>query len=450
MKKFSLKLRLMIFFILIAAATWGVAAVVSLQECREEIDEFFDSYQLMLGRQLASADWSKTTAQTQKKTDNLIDEVEESDADDDAIAFAVFHKNGQMIFNDNEEGKNFSSPSFDKIGRFSKEKIDDEEWRVLWLSSIDKNYVIAVGQELDYRYDVALETVETLLFPWFCGLIILLIATIIMVAKEFRPLKKISSDLQNRNSDDLSPLDYSTAPAEVRPLLEALNRLLEKVAAMLQKERSFISDSAHELRSPLTALKIQLEVLRLSQEDPKAQDAAISKLEQGVERSIRLIEQLLALSKTEQTSAMSEDYLGNIDWKNILSTLKEEYLDKLSNKNLVVESEITGSPIQNGNPVLAAMMLRNLFDNAIKYSPQDSKIKVQIDDKKLEVINSQTEVEEKTLQRLGERFFRPAGQKETGSGLGLAIVKKIAELHHCQLVLKNTEDGFSVQIIKQD
>ena len=321
---------------------------------------------------------------------------------------------------------------------------------MLWLSSIDKNYVIAVGQELDYRYDVALETVETLLFPWFCGLIILLIATIIMVAKEFRPLKKISSDLQNRNSDDLSPLDYSTAPAEVRPLLEALNRLLEKVAAMLQKERSFISDSAHELRSPLTALKIQLEVLRLSQEDPKAQDAAISKLEQGVERSIRLIEQLLALSKTEQTSAMSEDYLGNIDWKNILSTLQEEYLDKLSNKNLVVESEITGSPIQNGNPVLAAMMLRNLFDNAIKYSPQDSKIKVQIDDKKLEVINSQTEVEEKTLQRLGERFFRPAGQKETGSGLGLAIVKKIAELHHCQLVLKNTEDGFSVQIIKQD
>lgn len=447
MKKFSLRLRLIVSFIVIAALTWGAAALLSLKECREEIDEFFDTYQLMLGRQLAAADWSHVTDRTQLSTDKIIDKIDDAEAEDEAIAFAVFDRSGKMVFNDNEKGKKFVFQPGQELGKFSLSMLKDDEWRILWLSSADNRYIIAVGQELDYRYDVAAETIEELLLPWLCGLGILLLATVLMVSWEFRPLKKLAGQIGSRSPDDLSPLPCLDLPPEIQPLHEALNRLLSRIEGMLQRERSFISDSAHELRSPLTALKIQLEVAQLSEDDAAARNDALQKLGQGIDRSIHLVEQLLALSRLEQSAAMADENLETLDWEQISAAVLDEYQDKIAAKPLKIELIRKGVPFTSGNPVLCSLLLRNLIDNAVKYSPPQAAIQLILEDGKLEVVNSATEVKSEVLNRIKERFYRPAGQKESGSGLGLAIVEKIASLHHCRLELQNTPRGFSAKIV---
>ena len=127
----------------------------------------------------------------------------------------------------------------------------------------------------------------------------------------------------------------------------------------------------------------------------------------------------------------------------------DNYAEAAKKKNITLSSYIGAtSPIVRGNHILAALLLRNLLDNAVKYSPNGAKITATVDNEEIAVVNSGTIVDEAVLARLSERFFRPAGQKETGSGLGLAIVKRIAGLYGCSLDFANTDDGFKAAVRK--
>ena len=447
MKKLSLRLRLLIIFGLSSCLIWLGAGALSWLESKEKTDEFFDQYQMILARQLASADWSAITPDVQKATDKIIKKIDNADEEDEAIGFAVFDKNGQMVFHDNENGKDFIFNP--RMGRFVNQVIDDDDdWRIVWIDSVDKKYVIAVGQELEYREEVALDMLEEFLLPWLLGLFLLLLVIIYFVGREFASFKRLALDLEKRAADDLSPLKEYNLPQEILPLTQAMNGLFMKLAEMLKKEKSFISDSAHELRSPLTALKVQLEVLEMSQEDNEARKDAIVKMERGIERCARLVEQLLLLSRLEsnQSQATSEP----IDWRQTVDILMKEYQSQIKDKQITTEISVTsGSPISCGNSVLLTVMLRNLLDNAIKYSSEGTEIMLDIDEQHIKVANSGVVMPNQHLQRLGERFFRPAGQKQIGSGLGLSIVKKIAALHGCAVEIKNDDNLFSVIIANQ-
>lgn len=138
-----------------------------------------------------------------------------------------------------------------------------------------QNFTIAVGQELEFRDDAALELVEETLLPWLVGLSVLLLAVIWMVSRELRPLRRIADELSERDSDNLHPLSLSGQASEILPLIKAINTQFSRIEQMLQRERGFISDSAHELRSPLTALKVQLEVAQLADDDAAARHQAL-------------------------------------------------------------------------------------------------------------------------------------------------------------------------------
>ena len=175
---------------------------------------------------------------------------------------------------------------------------------------------------------------------------------------------------------------------------------------------------------------------------------AIQKLNLGIERSTRLVEQLLALSRLESNQTQNETY-EQIDWADIVKQVEEEYAAAAKEKGIVFKNKTgSGSVISSANPVLCALMMRNLVDNAVKYSPKDAVVKIEINENKIRVVNSGTKVAPEHLKRLSERFFRPAGQKESGSGLGLAIVSRIAGLYGCDLHFANTSGGFEVKIEK--
>lgn len=214
---------------------------------------------------------------------------------------------------------------------------------------------------------------------------------------------------------------------------------------MLERERGFIADSAHELRTPLTALKVQLEVLQLAQDDEYVRKEALLKLAAGIDRSARLVEQLLALSKAEssQQSAIKE----KIFWPQVISPLMDEYQEAAEAKHINLYYSDNGSgPFAEGNPLLAALIVRNLFDNAVKYSPDGAEVRIETGNGTLSVINTPAQVAEKHLSLLGRRFYRPAGQKQTGSGLGLSIVSRISELYGCTLHLRNVDNGFEAKL----
>lgn len=446
MKKMSLRLRLIISFLIVSTCVWTAAAVISWQESRDQMDEFFDTYQLLLARQLSTADWTNLTADMQKKSNRLIENVDDDgEEEDEALGFAVFNRRGEMIFNDDENGRDFIYTS--EASGFVNQKIGRKKdmWRIFWLTSADKNFTIAVGQELEFRDDAALELVEETLLPWLVGLSVLLLAVIWMVSRELRPLRRIADELSERDSDNLHPLSLSGQASEILPLIKAINTQFSRIEQMLQRERGFISDSAHELRSPLTALKVQLEVAQLADDDAAARHQALQKLNQGIDRSTRLVEQLLALSRLDSAAAAAND--EPLDWPALVNAAVNEQLPAAEEKKINIKTSTDGSaPTTCGQALLWALLLRNLLDNAVRYSPEEAQISIELKDETLSVTNSNTVVAAEYLPRLKERFFRPAGQKSTGSGLGLSIVERIAELHRCRVALTNDDGNFRVTI----
>lgn len=446
MKKMSLRLRLIISFLIVSTCVWTAAAVISWQESRDQMDEFFDTYQLLLARQLSTADWTNLTADMQKKSNRLIENVDDDgEEEDEALGFAVFNRRGEMIFNDDENGRDFIYTP--EASGFVNQKIGRKKdmWRIFWLTSADKNFTIAVGQELEFRDDAALELVEETLLPWLVGLSVLLLAVIWMVSRELRPLRRIADELSERDSDNLHPLSLSGQASEILPLIKAINTQFSRIEQMLQRERGFISDSAHELRSPLTALKVQLEVAQLADDDAAARHQALQKLNQGIDRSTRLVEQLLALSRLDSAAAAAND--EPLNWPALVNAAVNEQLPAAEEKKINIKTSTDGSaPTTCGQPLLWALLLRNLLDNAVRYSPEEAQISIELKDETLSVTNSNTVVPAEYLPRLKERFFRPAGQKSTGSGLGLSIVERIAELHRCRVALTNDDGNFRVTV----
>ncbi|MBR6663306.1 MAG: sensor histidine kinase N-terminal domain-containing protein, partial [Alphaproteobacteria bacterium] len=445
MKKLSLRLRLIFLFIIISCTVFACAGFLAWNESKDKADEFFDTYQMALARTLAGGNWKNIGSDTQHSTNKLIKKIRNAEDDDDAIGFAVFDKSGKMIFHDNENGKDFKY--LPKLSNFDNQKVDGDMWRIVWTASADDNFIIAVGQELEYREDMAWDIMEEFMSPWVAGIITLLIMMIAIISFELAPLGKIATNIKNRKPDDFSPLEDHNIPSEIKPLTQAMNFRLAQISDLLQHERHFISDAAHELRTPLTALKIQLDVAKMSADDPKAQNETINKIGEGLNRATRLVEQLLALSRLEVNLKSSQLQNQKLCWGNVISQTIGECEFAANAKNQVITTNITGTgPFENGDSSLAGMIVRNLVDNAIKYSPKDAQISVNCGDNSLSVINSGIKVSNEHLRKLCERFFRIPGQNEKGSGLGLSIVECIADFYNCKLEFANTDNGFMVKI----
>ncbi|MFR8207231.1 MAG: hypothetical protein ACLU99_13735 [Alphaproteobacteria bacterium] len=201
-------------------------------------------------------------------------------------------------------------------------------WRIFWLTSADKNFTIAVGQELEFRDDAALELVEETLLPWLVGLSVLLLAVIWMVSRELRPLRRIADELSERDSDNLHPLSLSGQASEILPLIKAINTQFSAL------NKCCSANAVLSLIPPtncavLDGLKVQLEVAQLADDDAAARHQALQKLNQGIDRSTRLVEQLLALSGDSAAAAANDEPL---DWPALVNAAVNEQLPAAEEK----------------------------------------------------------------------------------------------------------------------
>lgn len=286
---------------------------------------------------------------------------------------------------------------------------------------------------------MALAIVAGQLIPWLVALPIMLIIMMVLLGRELAPLNKLALALRMRDPDSEKPLNATGVPSEVRPLVESLNQLFARTHAMMVRERRFTSDAAHELRSPLTALKVQTEVAQLSDDDPQARKKHCSNYIPG---SIALLVWLINCSRyrgwthwiTFRTSRRSLEDLLQSSVMDIYHTAQQAKIDVRLTLN-------AHSIKRTGQPLLLSLLVRNLLDNAVRYSPQGSVVDVTLNADNFIVRDNGPGVTPEALARIGERFYRPPGQTATGSGLGLSIVQRIAKLHGMNVEFGNAEQG---------
>jgi two-component system sensor histidine kinase QseC len=244
------------------------------------------------------------------------------------------------------------------------------------------------------------------------------------------PLRSLSRTLAERPPQALAPVQLDDAPAEMQPLVAALNQLLERIGAMVAAERRFTADAAHELRTPIAAIRTQAQVA-LAEADDDARRHALRATLAGCDRATRLVEQLLTLSRLEAGAAPP---LAPVD----LGALAQRVVAELA-PGAIARGQTLGLDLPPdtlrvpGNDTLLGALLRNLVDNALRYSPAGAEVRVAVAQAagqvQLLVDDSGPGLAEAEQARLGERFFRVLGSGQSGSGLGWSIVRRIAAAH---------------------
>ncbi|CAK7033015.1 MAG: Sensor protein QseC [Desulfovibrio sp.] len=435
----SLRFRLSVFFSIFLAAAWLTAAFVAWKECREYMDEFFDSQQMLLAKTLAFVDFSRMPPNLPQARYMLpgVGKKGLGDLEDEAIGFAVFSADGRTILTDGQKGRHFP---FERSKRgFSTVCLikGDDAWRILWMDTHDGKHVIAVGQEVDYRREMALDMLSEQIMPWLLLLPVLLVGLYVLLTRELAPLRSIAASLQSREPENTVQLDLQGVPSEVLPIVKSLNAFFSRTSATLARERAFISDAAHELRTPLAGLRLQAQVAARQNISPEEREEALAFIQLGADRCARLVEQMLALSRLEALHAADAPQKSAIRWASLLEELVGEYRAKIQSRAIQMESQITAlAATAQGYPALITLLLRNLLENAVNYTPAGGHISIFLDSSRLVIQNDCAAIPSDCAARLGERFYRPPGQEEPGSGLGLSIAKRVADIHHFSLSIK--------------
>ncbi|MGO3413955.1 MAG: quorum sensing histidine kinase QseC [Kluyvera intermedia] len=444
LRRLSLRFRLTLIFVLLAAVAWCFASAIAWKQTTDKLDKLFDTQQMLFAKRISAMDFADL--QSSRQWIRAPKKVKHGHLDDDVLAFAIYTTDGKMVMHDGENGPyipyHYRREGFDD-GRLSN---DDDSWRFLWLTTADKKYRIVVGQEWDYRREMALDIITSQLTPWLIALPVMFLLLILLLSRELAPLKKLTRTLRLRDPDANDPLDTHGVPSEVRPLLDALNQLFRRTHDMMTRERRFTSDAAHELRSPLTALRVQAEVAQMSQDDPESQRKALNQLHAGIDRATRLVEQLLTLSRLDSLEQLADVQTVNLD--DLLQSSVMDAYHAAQKAGIEIRLHLHAQQVsRTAQPLLLSLLVRNLLDNAVRYSPAGSTVDVTLEQSYFTVRDNGPGISPEALARIGERFYRPPGQDETGSGLGLSIVQRIATLHGMTVTFDNAaEGGFEVTV----
>lgn len=432
----SLRQRLLTLVLIAIALVWLVTAAFTYHDAREEIDEILDAY------------LAQTSALLLTQSEHELDEMETEHTPllhkySRRVAFQVWEQGQRLRLH----SANAPQQALTKQERgFSNSTIDGIRWRVFSSWNESGEFLFHVAERSNVRDEMASELAISLLRPLLFSLPLLAILLWIAVTRGLLPLVNLTREVEQRKPENLVALDTSSAPREVMPLIERLNRLFELIAASMQKERRFTADAAHELRTPISAIKAQAQVARAATNDME-RNHALDNAILGCDRASRLITQLLTLARVDMLdSSMLEPCLI----RNIAAEIIADLAPSAMKKGVQLEL-LPGPAIKiHGNAELLRVLLRNLLDNAMQHTPSGTAVHVQINQEPqtvcLTVRDNGPGIAEEERAKVLERFYRPLGTQASGSGLGLSIVKRIAEMHGADLQILSVSEGNGLQV----
>lgn len=325
---------------------------------------------------------------------------------------------------------------------------DGKSWRIFAAPGRHRDVQIYVAERVDSRDEILRAVLRGFLPPLTIALPLLLLGLWWNVRSGLQPLQRLRQVLLKRDTQTLTPVSLPDTPQEVQPMLDALNDLLQRLAQRMETERRFTADAAHELRTPIAAIRAQAQVALTSATNDQVHQHALQDTLIGCDRASRVVEQLLTLARVEgpQDVAFEPFRLDQLA-RQVVADLTPDALRRGQTLELLAPE-----PLEvNGQSTLWQIMLRNLIDNALRYSPDGAVVR--IDAQRLDRGHVQVTVQDSgaglsdtDMARLGERFFRVLGNSATGSGLGWSIVRHIASLQHVDVHVGQSADLGGLQV----
>lgn len=345
------------------------------------------------------------------------------------------------------------TPLVEANNKFLDRMVGDERWRVFAIADEERGVQVQVGEHYEQRDALSNEVAARLLTPLFVSVPLIVVMIWIWIGHALQPLNKVADEISQREPENLQPISSQGVPLEAKPMVDALNALLDRVHVAYDNIRLFTSNAAHELRTPLAALKVHSQ-LALRSENMDERLSAMRRVEHGVDRATALVEQLLTLTRLEPEAAASEKEEVQ------LHPLAEELIAELApaaiKKNIEVSLSDADCCVVSGNPSMLGILIRNLVENAIRYTPEKGTVEISLvginDTVRLRVADSGPGIPETEREKVFTRFYRgnehEGENKENGTGLGLAIVERISELHHARIELgESAFHGLQVDVI---
>lgn len=419
----SLRLRLFVFLLFAAVLTALVIGTITYQRTLAQNENLLD-YQL---RQMALSLRDQGVV-THPEGTRPGEELE--------VVIQIWTSDGSMLY--------LSRPGDPLLAQatlgYTDVEANQQRWRVFSLAA--KNRVIQVAQPVSLRRDIAASATLRSLAPLLAFVPLMALLIWWTVGNSLASLKRLTAEVEQRDARSLEDVSEHDLPSEITPLASALNALLERLKRVFANQRAFVANAAHELRSPLTALKLQLQLLDRAP-DNAAKNDALDKLNQAVDRATHLIEQLLSAAQTDPSDSST-----TLQSTNLAETTRQVIADLFvfaQTRHLTVELDAPEQLAISADPARLRMLTRNLLDNAVRYTPEGGTLTVSVENRAdnalLIVEDSGPGITESERKQVFQRFYRGIGNNQNGSGLGLAIVKNIVEQHGAQIELATSRYG---------
>ncbi|WP_175626031.1 MULTISPECIES: ATP-binding protein [Oxalobacteraceae] len=407
-----------------------LAGFATYVQVRHEMNEMFD-YQL---QQIATA------FPTELSTGHTLQVGDDSE---DEVMLQIWDKDNQLLFT---SAPTISLRRVSTTG-FSKTKLNQQNWRVY--SQLDQGRFIQVSQPTAIRNRMAASMALRSLIPFVVLIPLLGLLIWIVVGRALQPIGRLAASINQRTPEALETISDEAYPPELQPMLLALNGLLTRLEQARTTQRAFVSDAAHELRTPLAALKLQLQLVERDNEDPKLQ-TGLARLHERLNRATHLVQQLLTLARHE--GRVPDRHYRRVDLQQLVSGVVSDLAPQAENKHVDLgvvapaEGSNSGSHIYAyGDEENLRVLLGNLVDNAVRYTPAHGRVDVSVSSVDghalLQVADNGPGIPVSDRERVFDRFYRREGSGESGSGLGLFIAKTIAAQHDASIALDSGTDG---------
>jgi two-component system sensor histidine kinase QseC len=433
---YSLKRRLLLGLLAVVAVVWLATAAYSYFDATHEINELLDAH-------LAQSA-SLIVAQVGHDLEEIdLEHAPKTDKRARRVAFQIWERGTILRLHSSDAP---SSPFSRRQEGYSNATFGGKSWRVFSTWDAKRRFLVQIAERDEARREIAAGIATNLLFPLLFALPVLALFVWLSIDRAVSPLNRLGQEAERRKAGDLRPFAPERAPREVVPLVRSLNALFERVRRLLENERRFTADAAHELRTPLAAVKTQAQVARGAFDD-RARQHALDGVIEGCDRAARLVDQLLTLARLEPDPAQPAKHLELVD-------LAREVIAELAPlalaKDVDIELRGPGPASVKGHRELLSVLLRNLVENAVRYSPHGSSVNVDVvssdEGATLSVMDEGPGVTPDERARLGQRFYRVLGTGQSGSGLGLSIVRRIAEMHSARLRFEEG-DGKGLRVV---
>jgi two-component system OmpR family sensor kinase len=419
----SIRAHLVLWLVASLAVGAAIVVVLTYGYAHEELDRVFDDEL----RQIAEAvhlreDWKDTGTVRVARPEFR-------------YAVRAYDQSGRLFFETMVTARPFDAPRSLEPGYSEIESLG-ELWRVY--THVAPEGIVQVAQPVAMRERLARELSLRMLLPVLL-LIPILGGVLAWVSRRgLSPLEHTSRRVQERDAGRLDPLPTGDVPTELRPLVDALNALLARLAASMDAQHAFLADAAHELRSPVAALALQAQLAERAH-DPERRTAAFADLKQGIARTSRMVEQLLNLERLQRGG---EEPPGPVNLARIAREVVAAFAARADALGVDLGVEAPPSIVVSGAEAELRSLIANLVDNALRYAPRQSEVTVAVrptanDSVELEVLDSGPGIPADYRARVFERFQRIPGDATHGSGVGLHIVSKIVERHRGRIALED-------------